>query len=287
MSETAPTTATRPDPTTVKCHRKGCNSMGWRYLHNNCSTQKHKDNWSFCQPCFEEQQRKSREATSRSQKKRTVHKGLIKGAHVLQTAGIKLLVPDNAPDDIKKLVQDMGVDTQEREVIRTGSSASADLAYNLAPVRPNKGKDKPEDLMSDCPLADAVFDDFDIDEGQLKGGFFSTEYTYQIICAGMKLYHAGHAKLQWITSPQRMVAKNTNLAKYCAWKDGENDKNWKQTLHTLMGGIPRAKKDINALVLEDLIKDLLNWYVGQNNVSKTFVKFGILRTEKPGRQVSK
>ena len=261
--------------------------MGWKYLHNNCSTQKHRENWSFCQPCFEEQQRKSREATSRSQKKRTVHKGLIKGAHVLQMAGIKLLVPDNAPDDIKKLVQDMGVDTQEREVTRHLSSASADLAYNLAPVRPNKGKDKPEDLMSDCPLADAVFDDFDIDEGQLKGGFFSTEYTYQIICAGMKLYHAGHAKLQWITSPQRMVAKNTNLAKYCAWKDGENDKNWKQTLHTLMGGIPRERKDINATVLEGLIDHLLLGYVGEDNLENIFVKFGILRTCKVGRQVSK
>ena len=96
----------------------------------------------------------------------------------MQTAGIKLLVPDNAPDDIKKLVQDMGVDTQEREVIRTGSSASADLAYNLAPVRPNKGKDKPEDLMSECELSDAVFENFNIDEDQIKGGIFSTEYTY-------------------------------------------------------------------------------------------------------------
>ena len=137
----------------------------------------------------------------------------------MKTAGIKLVVPNNAPDDIKKLVQDMGVDTQEREVIRTGSSASTVQAYKLAPVRLSKGKDKPEDLMSECELADAVFEDFDIDEGQLKGGFFSTEYTYQIICAGMKLYQAGYTKLQFITSPQKMVVLehmnlDNNLGKY-------------------------------------------------------------------------
>ena len=84
-----------------------------------------------------------------------------------------------------------------------------------------------------------------------------------------------------------MVSKNTNLAKYCIWMDGENDKNWKQTLHTLMGGIPRGKKDINATVLEGLIDDLLIWYAGETYLEKYFVKFGILRTCKVGRQVSK
>ena len=220
-------------------------------------------------------------------KEKTMHKALIEGTEVLKWAGIQFVVPNNAPDEIKKLVQEMGVGVQSHEVSGTASSASTLPASTEAPVRQNKGKEKAEYLMEDCPLVDAVFDDFDIDKGQLKGGFFSTEYTYQIICAGMKLYHAGHTALQWITSPQKMVSKNNNLAKYCAWKDGENDRNWKQTLHTLMGGIPRAKKDINALVLEDLIKDLLLWYVGRDNVSKTFVKFGILRTEKAGRQVSK
>ena len=84
-----------------------------------------------------------------------------------------------------------------------------------------------------------------------------------------------------------MASKNTDLAKYVAWKDGDADKTWKANLHTLMGSIPRANKDINALVLEGLIDDLLLWYAGRDNVSKTFVKFGILRTEKAGRQVSK
>ena len=181
----------------------------------------------------------------------------------------------------------MGVTVQEREVIRTGSSAYTVQASTGAPVCPSKEKDKPEDLMSKCELSDAVFENIDIDGDQLKGGIFSTEYTYQIICAGMKLYQAGYKKLAFITSPANMASKNTDLAKYVAWKDGDADKTWKANLHTLMGSIPHAKKDMNALVLEGLINDLLLWYAGRRNVSKTFVKFGILQTCKVGRQVSK
>ena len=54
-----------------------------------------------------------------------------------------------------------------------------------------------------------------------------------------------------------------------------------------MGGIPRGKKDINATVLEGLIDNLLIWYAGETYLEKYFVKFGILRTCKAGRQVSK
>ena len=70
-------------------------------------------------------------------------------------------------------------------------------------------------------LSDAVFENFSIDEDQLHGGFFSMEYTYQIICAGMKLYHAEYKSLEYITSPAKMVCKNTKVAKYVAWKDDE------------------------------------------------------------------
>ena len=205
----------------------------------------------------------------------------------MDAAGIQLLVPDNAPDDVKKLVRTMGVAVQEREVIRTESSASTVRASTGAPVRTMDEEDEEDSQMNECEISAAVFDNFDIDNNQVRGGFFSMEFTYQIICAGMKLYQAGYTKLQFITSPSKMVAKNTNLAKYCVWMDGENDKNWKQTLHTLMGGIPRGKKDINATVLEGLIDDLLIWYAGETYLEKYFVKFGILRTCKVGRQVSK
>ena len=161
---------------------------------------------------------------------------------MLDAAGIQFLVPDNAPDDVKKLVRTMGVAVQEREVIRTESSASTVRASTGAPVRTMYEEDVEDSQMNECKISAAVFDNFDIDDDQVRGGFFSMEFTYQIICAGMKLYQAGYKKLEFITSPSKMVSKNTNLAKYCVWKDGDMDKTWKQTLHTLMGGIPREKK---------------------------------------------
>ena len=175
-------------------------------------------------------QRKSRETTRKSQKKKTIHKGLIKGGPLLDAAGIQLLVPDNAPDDVKKLVRTMGVAVQEREVIRTESSASTVRASTGAPVRTMNEEDEEDGLMNECNISAAVFDNFDIDNGQVRGGFFSMEFPYQIICAGMKLYQAGYKKLEFITSPIKMVSKNTNLAKYCALKDGDIDKTWKAWL---------------------------------------------------------
>ena len=157
---------------------------------------------------------------------------------MLNAAGIQFVVPNNAPDDVKKLVQKMGVAVQEREVIRTESSASTVRASTGAPVRTMDEEDEEDSQMNECEISAAVFDHFDIDNNQVRGGFFSMEFTYQIICAGMKLYQLGYTKLQFITSPSKMVSKNTNLAKYSVWKDGDMDKTWKQTLHTLMDGIP-------------------------------------------------
>ena len=102
----------------------------------------------------------------------------------------------------------------------------------------------------------------------------------------MKLYHAGYKNLDFVTSPTQMVTRNKRLAKFVAWHDDDSGNTWKKWLHTLMGG-NFCFLDINAVVLEDLIDNLLLWYVVEPNLSNYFVKFGILRTEKAGRQVSK
>ena len=82
-----------------------------------------------------------------------------------------------------------------------------------------------------------------------------------------------------------MVSTNTKLVKYRSWQDDASGRTWKQWLHELMGE-KNASADINAVVLEVLINKLLLSCVGEQNISKYFVKFGILYTEKNGRQVS-
>ena len=141
--------------------------------------------------------------------------------------------------------------------------------------------------MEDVELSETVFEDFTVDPSKLYGGYFTTGYTYQIICAGVQLYHKGRSQLAFVTSPEGMARANQKLGEYVAWHDDERGNTWKKWLHTLVGGITREKEDINAKVLEGLIDELLLWYVGKNDVSKYFIKFGILRTCKVGRQVSK
>ena len=83
-----------------------------------------------------------------------------------------------------------------------------------------------------------------------------------------------------------MTPRNKNLGKYVTWHDDATGNSWKKWLHQLMNG-NRRFPNINAVVLEGLIDNLLLWYVKEQNLSNYFVKFGILRTEKAGRQVSK
>ena len=71
-----------------------------------------------------------------------------------------------------------------------------------------------------------------------------------------------------------------------ALHDDVTGNSWKKWLQKLMGGNSRWP-NINATVLEGLIDTLLLWYVKQGQESHYFVKFGILRTKKAGRQVSK
>ena len=265
---------TRVDPTTIPCHRKGCKSLGFKYPHNSCTgAHQYKNNWAFCESCYIENQEKSRASTKKNQRKNSMKKSLLKGAPLLKETGVKLVVPNNAPADVKKLVEDMGMEMSAR-----ASSGSTLNASRRASAFNN--------VMENAQLADAVLDDVSINYNQVYGGTFSTEFTYQVICAGIQLYHKGYKDLDFVTSPQQMVRKNSNLGKYVAWHDDNSGNSWKKWLHKLMGGTSRLP-NINTTVMESLIDTLLDWYVKPEHQSEYFVKFGILRTEKAGRQVSK
>ena len=281
-TESGATGDTRVDPTLIQCHRKGCNSHGWKYLHNSCTApNEYKHSWAFCESCYLESQQKSRESSKRSQMKKKMKKSLIKGAELLKEAGVKLVVPKNAPEDIKELVQ--GMDMGMSEIAQSGSTLDASRG---ASVHQNEEEKEIDPWMDSIDLSDAVFEDSSITTNQLYGGIFSTEYTYQIICAGITLYHKGQGQLSTITSPDNMAKKNKNLGEYAAWHDDATGNTWKKWLKKLLGVNSRFP-NINATVLEGLIDSLLLCYVMEGQESNYFVKFGILRTKKSGRQVSK
>ena len=72
-TESGATGDTRVDPTLIQCHRKGCKSLGWKYLHNFCTTpNEYKHNWAFCESCYLESQQKSRDLTKKNQSKKTM-----------------------------------------------------------------------------------------------------------------------------------------------------------------------------------------------------------------------
>ena len=123
-----------------------------------------------------------------------MEKSLIKGADLLRNAGVKLVIPDNAPAEIKKLAQQM-----KMEMIETAAR--------------DEEKNK---LMEDVELSEAVFEDFTLDRSKLHGGYFNTGHTYQIICAGVQLYHKGRSQLSFVTSPEGMARTNQKLGEYVA-----------------------------------------------------------------------
>ena len=257
--------AGRVDPTKLRCHRKGCTSLGWKYMHNKCSEQnKHKHNWAYCESCYKDAQNKSKESSKKYQKRKTMEKSLIKGAELLVNAGVKLMIPDNAPAEIKKLVQEMKMETIEAEA---------------------KEASHKDNVMTAVELSEAVFEDFMLDPEALHGGYFSTGHTYQIICAGVQLFQKGKSQLSFVTSPQNMIRSNHNLGEYVAWHDDEGGNTWKRWLQRLLGSTKNCP-NINATVMENLIDTLLAWYTNENQ-AEYFVKFGILRTKKAGRQVRK
>ena len=234
-------TAGRVNPSSIRCHRKGFTSLGWKYLHNNCTEgNKHKHNWAYCESCYKDAQNKSKESSKKYQKKKTMEKSLIKGAELLINAGVKLMIPDNAPAEIKKLAQQMKMETIEAEA---------------------RDEDK-DDVMVDVELSEALFEDFTLDRSKLHGGYFNTGHTYQIICAGVQLYHKGRSQCAAVTSPERMIRSNQSLGEYVAWHDDERGNTWKKWLHRLLGSTKNFP-NINATVLENLIDTLLVWYTNE------------------------
>ena len=64
-------TAGRVDPSLVRCHRKGCTSLGWKYLHNKCTeANKHKHNWAYCESCYKDSQKNRKNLAKNTRKKR-------------------------------------------------------------------------------------------------------------------------------------------------------------------------------------------------------------------------
>ena len=90
------------------------------------------------------------------------------------------------------------------EISPSGSTLDASRG---ASVHPNEEAKEKNNVMESVQLSDAVFDDFTSNYNQVYGGHVSTEYTYQIICAGIQLYHRGHSQLSFVTSPDHMAKK--------------------------------------------------------------------------------
>ena len=86
---------------------------------------------------------------------------LIKGADLLKQAGVKLVVPNNAPVDIKNLVQDMDMGISE-----TASSGSTLILSRGASGCPSGKEQDHYFTMEDVQILDSVFKNFSVTHNQ-------------------------------------------------------------------------------------------------------------------------
>ena len=124
----------------------------------------------------------------------------MKGADILKSAGVKLVLPADAPEDIKNIVKEMDMEFVTHDNIANANVAPTTTDTTINPILPTTYREE-EHAITHVELNDDVFEDVNFSREQLQGGIFSSPYTYQIICAVKKLYQKNSDNLDFVTSP--------------------------------------------------------------------------------------